>query len=413
MKSLNLTISLRTPHREQRRFISSQAKRKVIRAGRRGGKTTGAAILAVKAFLAGRRILYAAPTEEQVGKFWRECKRALQEPIHHKVFYKNETKHLIELAGTEQCIRAKTAWNEDTLRGDYADLLILDEYQLMDPDAWELVGAPMLLDNNGDAVFIYTKKRGLKGRHAGELFKKAEESSNGRWAAFNFSSHANPHLSKVALEEITQDMTRLAYREEVLGEEVEDDPDALWKREDILRETKPPEMERLVVAVDPSTTATGDEAGIIVAGRARVEGTTHFFVMDDASLRASPAVWAKAAVTAYHKWRADRVVAEKNNGGEMVELTLTTVEGGGEVPVKLVHASRGKRTRAEPVSALYEQKRGHHVGTFAELEDELCNWVPGAASPNRLDALVWAGTELMLGGGREPKLAWVTVRTGA
>jgi phage terminase large subunit-like protein len=99
----------------------------------------------------------------------------------------------------------------------------------------------------------------------------------------------------------------------------------------------------------------------------------------------------------YYRWKADRIVAESNQGGALVSRVIRTVDP--NVPVSLVHASRGKYARAEPISALYEQKRFHHVGMFAELEDELCDWTPvsGTRSPNRLDALVWAGTSLMLG----------------
>ncbi len=136
--------------------MDSTAKRKVIRAGRRGGKTVGMSIFAVEQFLAGHRVLYAAPTAEQLDTFWRHVKAALREPIDAGLFRKNETEHFIDLERTEQRIRAKTAWNADTLRGDYCDVLILDEWQLMNEEAWDRVGAPMLLDNNGDAVFIYT-----------------------------------------------------------------------------------------------------------------------------------------------------------------------------------------------------------------------------------------------------------------
>jgi hypothetical protein len=153
-------IHQRWPHAKQRDFINSTVKRKVIRAGRRSGKTTGIAIYAVDRFLAKRRILYAAPTQDQVERFWHEVTTALAEPLEARFLYKNETKHLIELPGSETRIRAraKTAWNADSLRGDYADDLILDEWQLMNEDAWGLVGAPMLLDNDGDATFIYTPR---------------------------------------------------------------------------------------------------------------------------------------------------------------------------------------------------------------------------------------------------------------
>ena len=115
---LLLRAKLREPHPEQRRFIESTAKRKVIRAGRRGGKTVGVAILAVQAFIAGRRVLYATPTQEQLDRFWHEVRAALQAPIDAGLLYKNETLHIIERLGTENRIRAKSAWNADTLRGD-------------------------------------------------------------------------------------------------------------------------------------------------------------------------------------------------------------------------------------------------------------------------------------------------------
>lgn len=398
--SRNYTITLPRPHAQQLRFITDTAPRKVIRAGRRGGKTVGMAIYAVREFLAGHRVLYAAPTQDQVERFWTEVVRALAEPVAAGVFTKNETRHCIELDGTEQRIRAKTAWNADTLRGDYADRLILDEYQLMNEEVWEVVGAPMLLDNNGSVTFIYTPpslhsrsvSKASDPQHAAKLFKRAQADTSGRWATFHFTSRDNPHISGTALGELVQDMTSLAYRMEIMAEDVDEVPGALWTREaiDRSRVQHAPDCERVVVAIDPSATATGDEAGIIVAGLCG----DHAYVLADVSLQASPLGWARAACSAYHRYEADRVVAEQNNGGEMVQLTIETADA--SVPVKLVHASRGKATRAEPVAALYEQGRVHHVGTFNALEDEQCLWTPGDASPNRMDALVWAITDLML-----------------
>ena len=376
----------------------------MVRAGRRGGKTTGAADLAVRAFLDKRRVLYATPTAEQIETFWREVKRSLADALDAGLLVKNETLHTIEIPGTEARIRAKTAWNADTLRGDYADLLILDEWQLMDEDTWSVVGAPMLLDNDGDAVFIYTPpslhsrsvSKARDPRHAAKMFAAHMNDTDGRWATFHFTSHDNPHIDKDALEDIARDMTSLSYRQEILAEDIDEAPGALWKRAQIdsLRVTSAPELVRIVVGIDPAATAhvSSSETGIIVAGTGRRNGTVHGYILDDLSLRASPAGWARAAVMAYSEHRADRIIGEVNNGGEMVEHTLRTVEAG--IPFKAVHASRGKAIRAEPIAALYEQGRIHHVGVFGELEDQLCQWQPGDASPDRLDALVWACTEL-------------------
>jgi hypothetical protein len=402
-RTSEIEIRLPDPHPIQKQIIESRAKRKIIRAGRRGGKTIVAAIIGVLAFLAGRRVLYAAPTSEQIDRFWTTVTRALHEAVKKHVYYKNETEHVIELRGSEQRIRAKTAWNADTLRGDYADILILDEWQLMNEDAWAKVGAPMLLDNDGDAIFIYTppslhsrmknvQTKAKDPQHAMKMFKKAQEDKTGRWATFHFRSHDNPHISEAALEDIVEDMTVLDYRMEILAEDISEAPGALWTRDKIeeSRLTNTPDLARVVVGVDPSATSTGDEAGIIVAGSSGKEG----YVLGDLSIQGSPLSWAQAAVAAYHTFKADRIVAEANNGGEMVELTIRQVDSG--VPVKLVHASRGKQTRAEPVAAIYEQGRIHHMGRFDALEDEMCLWVPGDPSPNRMDALVWAFTELKI-----------------
>jgi hypothetical protein len=389
-------------HPKQQAFVESTAKRIVVRAGRRGGKTVGVAIRSVKRFLRGRRQLYAAPTQEQIHRYWVTVVRALQPAIDAGQVVKNETYHTLEIPGTEQRIRAKTAWNADSLRGDYADDLYLDEWQLMNEDAWGLVGAPMLLDNDGDAVFIYTPpslhsrsvSKANDPQHAGKLFKKyqREALTSARYAAFHFTSHDNPYLSKEALSEISDDMTALAYRMEIEAEDIDEAPGALWTRALIEsgRVTPSDVYDRIVVAVDPSESSTGDEAGIITAGRRGKEGD----VLGDNSVQGSPKTWATAAVNAYHFHEADCIVAEKNAGGEMISLTIATVDP--SIRVKLVHASRGKQTRAEPVASVFEHGRGHMAGKFNKLEDECCLWTPGDASPNRMDAMVWAMTELGL-----------------
>lgn len=196
--------------------------------------------------------------------------------------------------------------------------------------------------------------------------------------------------------------TRLG-RQELAGEILEDNPEALWNRDKIdeLKVTKHPDLSRIVVAIDPQGTNTEEsaETGIVVAGIAQVGDKVHGYVLADLTIKGTPDQWASSAVAGYHVHKADRIVGESNFGGDMVEHTVRTVDK--SVSYKAVHASHGKYVRAEPVSALYEQGRIHHVGAFPLLEDELTEWVPGAKSPNRLDALVWAITELML---KEEKL---------
>jgi phage terminase large subunit-like protein len=189
--------------------------------------------------------------------------------------------------------------------------------------------------------------------------------------------------------------TRLG-RQELNAELLEDIEGALWKLADIdkSRVKDPPRLTRIVVAIDPATTskARSDQTGIVVAG---VSVERHGYVLADLSGRYTPDAWARRAIAAFDEHGADRIVAEVNNGGELVEHTLRTVRP--NIPYKAVHASRGKQVRAEPIAALYEQQKIHHCGCFAALEDQLTNYVPGVTqgSPDRLDALVWALSELL------------------
>ena len=193
--------------------------------------------------------------------------------------------------------------------------------------------------------------------------------------------------------------TRLG-RQELEAELLDDVPGALWSRDAIeaARVAAAPDLSRIVVAIDPAASAGegADETGIVVAGLAH-DGQV--YVLDDRSGRMSPRAWALKAVAAYKSFAADRIVAEVNNGGDMVEATLRSVES--DAPFRALRASRGKAIRAEPVAALYEQGRVHHVGCFAALEDQLCGFTAdfdraaSGTSPDRLDALVWAVTDLM------------------
>jgi hypothetical protein len=402
------TVRLKRPHPKQALFMRSTAKRKVVRAGRRSGKTTGFGTFAVEEFLQQKRVLYAVPTTEQINRFWQEVTTALREPIAAGIYKKNETEHVIEVLHTEQRIKAKTAWNADTLRGDYADVLLLDEWQLMNEDAWGVVGAPMMLDTDGDAIFGYTppsfRTAGMSKahdpRHAAKLYTRAATDTTGRWAAFTFRSHDNPYLSKTALEDITSDMTALAYRQEILAEDIENVPGALWTQQliDEHRVAHVPEFVRLVIGIDP-----GHEAGLVAAARG-VDGCA--YILDDLSITGDPDTWASQGVAGYHKLHADALIPERNHGGEMVETTIRHVDA--KVNVKTVWASHGKYARAEPVSVLYAKHKVFHVGLFPQLESEMCGWVANAGhpSPNRLDALVWAITDLMLGEEEKTAGAW-------
>lgn len=197
--------------------------------------------------------------------------------------------------------------------------------------------------------------------------------------------------------------TRLG-RQELEGEILGDIPGALWNRASIDESrlsVAPTDLERVYVAVDPavSNTEGSDEHGIVVVGMARDDdGYQRGYILDDGTCRGAPEEWARKAVSLFRYWSADKIIAEKNQGGDMVLSTLKAVDR--SVPVELVHASRGKVVRAEPISALYEQGRVHHVGRFDALEDQMCMFSTdmlrssSTGSPDRVDALVWGLTKI-------------------
>ena len=185
-------------------------------------------------------------------------------------------------------------------------------------------------------------------------------------------------------------------RQELYAEIIEDVDGALWNQQMIQRGRVKgiarDQLQNIIVAIDPAVTANknSDETGIIVVGKG---ANGHYYVLDDKSGVMTPEQWAKKSINAFYDWEADRIVAEVNNGGDLVEQLLRSVDS--SIPYRSVRASRGKIVRAEPISALYERNLVYHVGNFAELESQMCSFDGSLSpSPDRLDALVWGLTEL-------------------
>jgi predicted phage terminase large subunit-like protein len=301
--------------------------------------------------------------------------RSLGEAHHCKGGY-------VKFLGAEEPAR----WN-----GPQWSLLWADELALWNQDSWEQAQFGLRLGARPRAIATTTPKarqfvRDLAERH-GTLLTQARTADN-------------PHLSELVRTRLYDRYggTRLG-RQELDAEWLDDVPGALWQRSqiDATRVRLAPDLARVVVAVDPAVTSgeDSDETGIVVAGRG-VDGRG--YVLADRSCRLSPDGWVRRATAAYAQFQCDRVLAEVNNGGDLVERVLRTVDR--IIPYKAVRASRGKLTRAEPIAALYEQGKISHVGSFPELEDQMCQYTPDGydGSPDRLDALVWAFTELMVTG---------------
>ena len=394
----------------QTEFINAAVKRIIICAGRRSGKTTGLAARAVRDFVAGGRVLYGGPTVDQLDHFWQEVLWLLDAPIAAGHYRVNRSRHTLTVPGSRQRLRAKTVWIPDDLRGDFADTLLLDEFQMMNEDVWRVVAQPMLIDHDGTAILSFTPpslvtrsmSRARDKRHASRMYREVSANPDMGWKAMRFTTLDNPHISKKAVERMRAGMTTLAYRQEILAQDPDEIPGAIWTRkliDDTRKVHEPEDLTSVVVGVDPP--GGGTECGIVTAAKAvcmcRGVPEDHVFVLSDASLKDTPRKWAGAVLEQFDGWRADRVVGEGNYGGDMVEHTLRTERF--DLPFTMVRASRGKAVRAEPVMALYESGKVHHVGEFPALESEMTEWVPGVPgveSPNRLDALVWAIWYLML-----------------
>lgn len=283
----------------------------------------------------------------------------------------------------------------DRLRGPNHDLAWCDEIAAWRyPDAWDQLIFGLRIGKDPRVVATTTPR---PTRLIRSLVSRDDVAVT---TGSTFENRAN--LAPTFLQEVLAryEGTRLG-RQELYAEILDDVEGALWTRQMIedCRVTTVPDLVRVVVGVDPAITSTefSAETGIVAVG---IDANGKGYVLDDRSIKGTPVEWANAAIALYHRAQADRIIVEANQGGDMVRHTLQTVES--QIPIKTVHATRGKRTRAEPVSALYEQNQIHHVGAFPALEDQMCSWTPDSPSPDRIDALVWAVTELMIGSKMPP-----------
>ena len=290
-----------------------------------------------------------------------------------------------------------SAEEPERLRGPQHDAAVCDELGSWSrPETWDMLQFGLRLGRNPRCLVATTPRPTKLIREL--LAREGRDVVVTRGSTYeNRANLASGFFDQVIRK---YEGTRLG-RQELNAELLEDTPGALWSHGviDAARQAAAPHLVRIVVAVDPAASSgeDADETGIVVVGK---DHQAHGYVLADISGRYQPIEWAKIAITAYRTYHADRIVAEVNNGGEMVGNTLRMVDP--NIPFTAVRASRGKVTRAEPVSALYEQGRMHHIGTFVQLEDQMTNFTSdfdrqsAGYSPDRVDALVWAVTDLML-----------------
>lgn len=374
----------------------------MVLAGRGSGKTrTGAEWIREQVEQNGKtRIALVAPTaadardvmvegESGLLSVFPDASRPLYEPSKRRITFRNGA-----IATTY------SADEPERLRGPQHDCAWCDEIGAWNyPEAWDMLLFGLRLGQNPRTVVTTTPKPIPLIR---TLLKATTT------AVVRGSTHENrENLAPEFLADIISryEGTRLG-RQEIHAEVLEDVEGALWTRELIdsrrIASIRARDLQRVVVAIDPAVSSgeDSDDTGIVAAAKG-VDGRG--YLLADATCRLSPDGWANRAVALLQEHNGDRIIAEVNNGGDLVERVIRTVDA--RVPYKKVHASRGKITRAEPIAAMYEQGKISHVGTFDKLEDEMATYTgsPGEKSPNRMDALVWAFTELFI----ESKSLWV------
>jgi predicted phage terminase large subunit-like protein len=367
----------------------------LVKAGRGWGKTrVGAEWVRQQARNVGR-IALVGPTAADVRDVMVEGDSGIMSICgpHDRPEYQPSRRRLVFPSGAlAYCYSAD---EPERLRGPQHHAAWCDEVGAWRyPEAWDQLRMGLRLGSDPRAVVTTTP------RPTDLMRRIAADPGTVVTRGTTFQNRAN--LAREFLEAIVTryEGTRIG-RQELLGEDLDDNPAALWQRGEIdaNRRHVLPELVRVVVAVDPAVTAgeEADETGIIVVG---LGADGHGYVLDDRSMRGSPDAWGREVVACYNRHKANAIVVEVNQGGDLVRHLLGTLQG--RLPIREVRASRGKVARAEPVAALYEQGKVHHVGSWSGLEDQLCGWTPGHESPDRMDALVWGITELMLERAAEP-----------
>jgi phage terminase large subunit-like protein len=373
----------------------------LLLAGRGFGKTrTGAELIRARVMCcSARRLALVAPTAGDARDVMVEGESGILaiSPPWERPRYEPSKRRLTWPNGAIATLFS--ADEPERLRGPQHDVAWCDELASWRyPEAWDMLMFGLRLGTD-PRVVVTTTPRPVK-----LLRELIADPTVVVTRGTTYENRAN--LAPVFLGQIVRKYqgTRLG-RQELEAELLEDVPGALWNRGVIeaTRARTAPTLIRVVVAIDPAASSSdqADETGIIVAGKDEIGRA---WVLADASGRYQPAEWAKTAISAYRAHNADRIVAEVNNGGDMVEATLRMIEP--NAPFTAVRASRGKITRAEPIAALYEQGRVHHLGAFPQLEDQMCAFIPDAHrgsraraagySPDRVDALVWALTDLLV-----------------
>ena len=401
----NIEISLQYTENQNNFLFNNKegARFIIVPAGRRFGKTKGGCNATIEWMIEGKKILWgdtiSTNIDRYVDRYWKP------ELIKSNISYDySGQKKVMSLNGFEGYIDFRSADRPENWEGFGYDIIILNEAGIILKNEYLFTNAvlPMLMDNPGSKLYAIGTPKGKEKKDGKEhrffsMYKRAV-TGDPLYELFQYSSYDNPFLSKDDIKALEDEISRMnpaMVRQEIYADFVDGAAGELWDEVLIERQRIKvcPELARITVNIDPaiSANATSDETGITVTGK---DGSNNKYVLEDCSGTYSPEQWASEALRLVKKWGADCVVAEKNQGGDMVESVLRSM--GVTTRIKLVTATKGKYVRAEPVYAMYEQGKVFHVGYHNKLEAQMCSFTSELKnSPDRVDSLVWGLTELM------------------
>lgn len=384
-------------HRKGVRFV-------LVPAGRRFGKTKGIANASIEWMLEGKKILWGDTISGNIDRYVDRYFKPELKKSNLEYTYSTQKK-VLSLDVAKGYIDFRSADRPENWEGFGYDIILLNEAGIILKNDYLYTNAvlPMLMDSPGSKLIAVGTPKGKETKSGKEhryysLYKRAK-GNDPAFQLFQFSSYDNPFLSESDvkdLEDEMQTMNPAMVQQEIYAQFVDGAAGELWDEVIIERQrvNTAPDMKRITVNIDPaiSNTADSDETGITVTG---IDGSDNGYVLADESGKYSPDQWSSLAVDLADKWKADCIVAEKNQGGDMVESVIRSK--GTQIRVKLVTATKGKFVRAEPIYALYEQGKIFHVGFHNKLEAQMCVFTSDLkTSPDRVDSLVWGFTELML-----------------
>lgn len=367
----------------------------IVTKGRRFGATKGAANALIEFCLQGKKVLWGDTINGNIDRYFD---RYIEPELRTNKIEHRYSRQMKQLTIGNGLVDFRSADRSENWEGFGYDIIILNEAGIILKNKYLYTNAvlPMLMDNPMSVLFAMGVPKGkyLKDLTKHPFFQLYEAAKSGAegYVLYEYTSYDNPFLSQQAISELEQEIARMnaeMVQQEIYGKFIEGAHNILWTH-DIIRYTDTlPKAKRIVIGNDPSGSKDGDAVGIVTA----MEGVDgYYYVLADRTGNYTPNEWGSILVREYSGKKADAIVVERNFGGDMVKAIIHNIDK--RVRVIEVVASKGKVVRAEPIVGLYEQGLVRHARGLEDLELEMLTWTQGSKSPNRIDALVWALTEL-------------------